>query len=151
MIIVNSKIVQATRKELYEYYLSEDWYEVYSFPDFLAKMEDAGCEVVSEDKPKVYAVDFDGYLCQNAWPDIGEPNIALIRHFRELREQGHKLILWTCREGKLLQNAIDWCADFGLGFDAHNQNLPEQIAEYGGDCRKISADWYCDDKNYGGT
>ena len=73
----------------------------------------------------IYAVDFDGTLCTNAWPDIGEPNIAFIRHFRELREQGHKLILWTCREGEALQRAIDWCADYGLGFDAHNENLPE--------------------------
>jgi hypothetical protein len=98
--------------------------------------------------PKVYAVDFDGYLCTNAWPDIGEPNIAFIQHFRELREQGHKLILWTCREGEMLQRAIDWCADYGLRFDAHNENLPERIERFGGDCRKISADWYCDDKNY---
>ena len=46
----------------------------------------------------VYAVDFDGYLCEDAWPSIGEPRFDVIRHFRELRQQGHKLILWTCRE-----------------------------------------------------
>jgi hypothetical protein len=96
----------------------------------------------------VFAVDFDGYLCKSAWPDIGEPNFEIIQHFRGLREQGHKLILWTCREGELLQAAIEWCADFGLGFDAVNTNLPERIEQYGGDCRKISADWYCDDRNY---
>ena len=95
----------------------------------------------------IYAVDFDGTLCTNAWPDIGEPNIAFIRHFRELREQGHKLILWTCREGELLCKAVAWCAKWGLYFDAHNNNLPELIAQYGGDCRKISADFYLDDKN----
>ena len=96
----------------------------------------------------LYAVDFDGTLCANAWPDIGEPNIAFIRHFRELREQGHKLILWTCREGEALQRAIDWCADYGLGFDAHNENLPELTELYGNDCRKIGADFYVDDKSY---
>ena len=96
----------------------------------------------------IYAVDFDGTLCTNAWPDIGEPNIAFIRHFRELREQGHKLILWTCREDEMLHKAVAWCASYGLFFDAHNANLPERIEQYGGDCRKISADWYCDDRNY---
>lgn len=96
----------------------------------------------------IYAIDFDGTLCTNAWPDIGEPNIAFIRHFRELREQGHKLILWTCREGEALQRAIDWCADYGLGFDAHNENLPELNELYGNDCRKIGADFYVDDKSY---
>ena len=96
----------------------------------------------------IYAVDFDGTLCTNAWPDIGEPNIAFIRHFRELREQGHKLILWTCREGEMLQKAIDGCAESGLGFDAHTENLPELTELYGNDCRKIGADYYCDDKSY---
>ena len=47
-----------------------------------------------------------------------------------------------------MQRAIDWCADYGLGFDAHNENLPELIEKYGNDCRKIGADYYCDDKNY---
>lgn len=101
-------------------------------------------------EPQIFAVDFDGHLCKNAWPEIGEPNIETIEHFKRLKTQGHKLILWTCREGNLLLDAIAWCAEHGLYFDAHNENLPELIAQYGEDCRKISADWYCDDKNYKG-
>lgn len=101
------------------------------------------------DKPKVYAVDFDGYLCDIAWPEIGQPHIDIIEHFKMLKLLGNKLILNTCRERELLQNAIDWCAGHGLYFDAHNENLQETIDFYGrGDCRKISADFYCDDKNY---
>ncbi|HPF55381.1 MAG TPA: hypothetical protein PLV03_02460 [Clostridiales bacterium] len=101
------------------------------------------------DKPKVYAVDFDGYLCDSAWPEIGEPHTDIIEHFKMLKLLGNKLILNTCRERELLQNAIDWCAGHGLYFDAHNENLQETIDFYGrGDCRKISADFYCDDKNY---
>jgi len=106
------------------------------------------CKRKKEREAVVFAVDFDGYLCQEAFPDIGEPNYEIIRHFRELRQQGHKLILWTCREGELLQKAIEWCADFGLGFDAVNANLPEKIEKYGNDPRKIGADFYCDDRNY---
>lgn len=96
----------------------------------------------------VIAVDFDGTLCTNAWPDIGEPRYEIITHFINLKACGHKLILNTCREGELLDKAKIWCAKHDLVFDAYNENLPERIEQYGGDCRKISADYYCDDKNY---
>lgn len=96
----------------------------------------------------VYAIDFDGYLCTNAYPNIGEPNTHIIEHFKALKAQGHKLILWTCREGEKLQQAVAWCAEQGLYFDAHNENLPELIDKYGNDCRKLGADFYCDDRNY---
>ena len=97
---------------------------------------------------KIYAVDFDGLLFKEEWPNIGEPYLDRIGKFKELREAGNKLILWTCREGELLQNAITACAEYGLFFDAHNENLPERKALYGNDCRKIGADFYADDKNY---
>ena len=96
----------------------------------------------------IYAVDFDGYLCQNAWPEIGQPYTDTIEHFKSLRADGHKLILWTCREGQALHDAIEWCASHGLFFDAHNENLPELVEKFGNDCRKLGADYYCDDKNY---
>jgi len=95
----------------------------------------------------IYAIDFDGTLCTNTWPEIGQPKPDVIEYCKRLKEQGHKLILSTCREDKLLTNAITWCAQRGLYFDAHNANLPERIEEFGGDCRKISADWYIDDKS----
>ncbi len=98
----------------------------------------------------IYAIDFDGTLCEEMWPVEGKPKTEMIEHCIRLREQGHKLILWTCREGELLDRAVIWCAYHGLCFDAVNENLPERIAQYGGDCRKISADFYVDDKNLGG-
>ena len=85
----------------------------------------------------IYAVDFDGTLCESVWPGIGEPNFALINHLIKRRQQGNKVILWTCRCGERLQEAIDWCADLGLGFDAVNENLPDMIEFYGNDCRKV--------------
>lgn len=96
----------------------------------------------------IYAVDFDGYLCRNAWPDIGEPNMDIIEHFKALKADGHKLILWTCREGQALRDAVNWCMRYGLHFDAYNANLPDMNEKYGNDSRKIGADFYCDDKNY---
>lgn len=96
----------------------------------------------------IYAVDFDGTLCENAYPEIGKPNIPLILHFKTIKAMGHKLILWTCREGELLTQAVEWCKQWGLEFDAVNENLPELIKKFGNDCRKIGADYYCDDRNY---
>ena len=94
----------------------------------------------------IIAVDFDGTLCTNAWPEIGEPNKELISELEALSRQGHKLILWTNRCGERLMEAIYWCAAKGLLFDLVNENDPERIAMYGNDCRKISADLYIDDK-----
>jgi hydroxymethylpyrimidine pyrophosphatase-like HAD family hydrolase len=95
---------------------------------------------------KIIAVDFDGTLCENKWPEIGRPNGHLIRYLRELKLAGHKIILWTCRTGQPLDDAIEWCAKYGLIFDAINENVPEAIERFGGDCRKIFADVYYDDK-----
>lgn len=94
----------------------------------------------------VYAVDFDGTLCESVYPGIGTPNMALINHLIKRRRQGNKIILNTCREGERLKEAVDWCAQHGLVFDAVNENLPELIELWGNDCRKISADVYIDDK-----
>lgn len=95
---------------------------------------------------RVIAVDFDGCICEEAWPHIGRPNIPLIEKLREKKRQGCKLILWTCREGELLKRAVAFCKRHGIEFDAVNENLPERIEKYGDDPRKISADEYWDDR-----
>ena len=95
---------------------------------------------------KTIAVDFDGTLCVSRWPKIGEPNQELIDQLIEERKNGAALILNTCREGKLLREAVRWCKDLGLTFDAVNRNTRERIRAFKGDSRKISADIYIDDK-----
>lgn len=97
-------------------------------------------------KYEVIAVDFDGTLCQNAWPRIGEARYDVINWIKSLRQNGHPVILWTCRCGMLLVDAIVWCADQGLFFDAVNDNLEEHKARFGNNSRKIMADFYVDDK-----
>ena len=59
--------------------------------------------------------------------------------------RGSKIILWTCRTGQPLQDAVDLCKSYGLEFDAVNENLPEMIKAYGNNSRKVSADKYIDD------
>jgi len=95
---------------------------------------------------KVYAIDFDGTLCVNEYPMIGGPIQEVIDYTKKIVEEGHKIILWTCRTDEKLQEAVDWCNQKGIYFDAVNENLEENIKLYGSDTRKISADHYVDDR-----
>ena len=80
---------------------------------------------------RVIAVDFDGTLCKDCYPGIGIPNMRLIKSLINNRKQGDKLILWTCREGDRLEEAVNWCRGFGLEFDAVNENVQELVEKYG--------------------
>ena len=94
----------------------------------------------------IIGVDFDGTLCRNKFPEIGEANTELISQLKEARENGDTVILTTCRCDERLQEAVDWCRDQGLEFDLVNENTPALIEKYGGDCRKICCDILLDDK-----
>lgn len=95
---------------------------------------------------KAIAIDFDGCLCEGAWPGIGEPHWNVIQWAKEEQAKGAGLILWTCRVGERLEEAVAACAEWGLVFDAVNDNLPERIATYGANPRKVNADEYWDDR-----
>lgn len=94
----------------------------------------------------IIAIDFDGTLFTEGWPSIGKPKRFTIWLAKRKKRQGHTLILNTCREGERLTEALAACAVHGLYFDFVNENDPKRIKLYGGDCRKISADEYWDDK-----
>lgn len=98
--------------------------------------------------PEIYAVDFDKTInLADTYPELGDPNMKLIDFLKERREAGDKIILWTCREGELLKEAVKYCNDYGLFFHAVNDNLPENIEYYGNNCRKIWAHHYINDRN----
>ena len=97
-------------------------------------------------KYSIYAVDFDGTLCESKPSGIGEPNLDLINHLIKKQKQGNKIILWTCREGKYLEEAIKWCKEYGLIFDAVNDNLEDMKEFTGHNTRKIRYDVLIDDK-----
>jgi hypothetical protein len=97
-------------------------------------------------KQEIIAVDFDGTLCENKWPGMGFTNWALIDYLLDRQKQGAKLILWTCRTGEHLQNAVDWCADRRLYFDAVNEDIPDVVSEFGPSGRKVFATEYIDDR-----
>lgn len=95
---------------------------------------------------KIIAVDFDGTLSFGEWPEVGEPNAPLIAYLKNWKKSGNKLILWTCRAGSALERAISWCREQELEFDAVNDNLPEIVELYGNNSRKITCDYYIDDR-----
>jgi hypothetical protein len=103
-------------------------------------------------KVLVFAVDFDGTLCEYAFPNIGiqtHHHKELMNVLIKLKKNGHKIILWTNRGDnetyKSLTEAINWCRERGLEFDAINENLPGQ-KKLSGYSPKIMADYYIDDK-----
>ena len=95
---------------------------------------------------KAIAIDFDGCLCTDAFPAIGEPNWPVIKRARAEQRAGAGLILWTCREGQILQDAIAACEGWGLTFDSINESLPDWIEAFGTQPRKVEATEYWDDK-----
>lgn len=97
-------------------------------------------------RPHIFAVDFDGTLCENKYPDIGAPIPTVIEFVKRQKADGNIIILWTCRAGQRLSDAVAWCENQGLIFDYVNENVKENVAMYGGDTRKVFADVYIDDK-----
>ena len=95
----------------------------------------------------VIAIDFDGTIVTHAYPAIGKPIPFAIETLKKLQQEDHhQLILWTCREGDLLQEAIDYCAARGLEFYAVNSNFPEETSDIVR-ARKLEADLFIDDRN----
>jgi hydroxymethylpyrimidine pyrophosphatase-like HAD family hydrolase len=95
------------------------------------------------------AVDFDGTIAEDKYPKIGKPKIFAFDAMIKLQNEGHRLILWTYRKGKRLQEAVDFCKENGIQFYAVNQSFPEE--EFSpGISRKINADIFIDDRNVGG-
>ena len=95
---------------------------------------------------KMIAVDFDGTLCKSCYPDIGKPRKRIIRRLLREQRKGAKIILWTCRCGKPLEDAVKWCAEEGIVFDAINESLPAHREQWDTDPRKIFATEYWDDR-----
>lgn len=97
------------------------------------------------------AVDFDGTIVTHEYPRIGEEIPFATETLKMLMRDHHRLILWSVREGKLLQDAVDWCRERGVEFWAVNRDYPEE--EEGKNnhfSRKLKVDLFIDDRNVGG-
>ena len=106
------------------------------------------------------AVDFDGTLCESAFPEIGAPRLDVMERLRnrkmELENQCYEVIfvLWTCRSNlpdrKLINEAIDWWKDNNFDKDYFpftyiNEN-PETDFGHPELVKKIFCNEYWDDR-----
>jgi hydroxymethylpyrimidine pyrophosphatase-like HAD family hydrolase len=95
------------------------------------------------------AIDFDGTIVEDAYPEIGKPMLFAFETLKELQKQKHQLILWTYRSGNELEEAVEYCKKYGIEFYAINQSYPEEVFDTG-ISRKIHAHVFIDDRNIGG-
>ena len=99
----------------------------------------------------IIAVDFDGTIVEHKYPAIGEEIPFAIETLKMLRQDGHHIILWSVREGELLDNAVNWCRERGLEFYAINRDYPEETMDNNPHwSRKLKVDVFIDDRNIGG-
>ena len=97
------------------------------------------------------AVDFDGTIVEHEYPKIGKEIPFAIDTLKMLIKDRHKLILWSVREGELLDEAIEWCKNRGVEFYATNKDYPEETREGNPSySRKLKVDMFIDDRNVGG-
>ena len=99
----------------------------------------------------IIAVDFDGTIVEHRYPAIGRELPFAIETLKKLAKEGHRLILWTVREGRLLEEAVQFCRERGLEFYAVNRDYPEEEKNKNNHfSRKLKADMFIDDRNVGG-
>lgn len=99
----------------------------------------------------VIAVDFDGTIVEDRYPEIGRERPFAIDTLKRLASERHKLILWSVREGRRLDEAVEFCRNRGLEFYAVNRDYPEEEAGRNNHfSRKLKVDLFVDDRNLGG-
>ena len=97
----------------------------------------------------VIAVDFDGTICENKYPMIGKLKNGVREVINKLVDNDNcEIIIWTCREGKYLQDAIKFLNNNFIPYHYINDNCnwAKETFSYNANCRKVFADLYIDDK-----
>ena len=98
----------------------------------------------------IIAVDFDGTIVEHKYPKIGQEIPFATTTLKMLIKERHRLILWTVRKGKELDEAVEWCRERGVEFYAINKNYPEESVDNENGYCKIDAELFIDDRNLGG-
>ena len=101
-------------------------------------------------KSLLIAVDFDGTIVEDAYPKVGKAKPFAIETIKMLQNDGHRIILWTYRHGRALKEAHQFMIDNGIEPYAVNRSYPEEAAHLSEVSRKINADLFIDDRNFGG-
>lgn len=96
------------------------------------------------------AIDFDGTIVEHRYPEIGPEIPFAIDTLKMLINDRHRLILWSVREGGLLEEAVEYCRKRGVEFYAVNKDYPEEKTTDRNFSRKLKVDLFIDDRNLGG-
>lgn len=96
------------------------------------------------------AIDFDGTIVEHRYPEIGPEIPFAIDTLKMLINDRHRLILWSVREGVLLEEAVEYCRKRGVEFYAVNKDYPEEKTTDRNFSRKLKVDMFIDDRNLGG-
>ena len=91
------------------------------------------------------AIDFDGTCVTHAYPLVGT-DIRSVPVLKDLVSNGHKLILYTMRSGKELEDAIRWFKDNNIELYASQKNPTQHKWT---DSPKCYAQLYIDDAALG--
>ncbi|MBT5188196.1 MAG: hypothetical protein HOM01_15415 [Kordiimonadaceae bacterium] len=102
------------------------------------------------DRKKVIAIDFDGTIVHESYPEIGEAIEGAVESIRRIKELGAEIVIWTCRTNEQLGDARHWLVSMGIPFDFINENTTTELEHWGTDPRKVAADRYIDDRIIGG-
>ena len=96
------------------------------------------------------SIDYDDTIVYQDFPNSGtiKPNAKEV--INRLYDEGHHILIWTCRAFDKVKTAKNYLIECGVRFHLINENLPSNIEQYGGDTRKMSADIYIDDRQLGG-
>ena len=92
------------------------------------------------------AVNFDGTCVKHKYPLVGDSVDGAVSVLKELVRKGHKIILYTMRNGDLLDDAISWFIDNDIELWGINRN-PEQYRWFSSP--KVFANLYIDDAALG--
>jgi hypothetical protein len=99
---------------------------------------------------KIIAIDFDGTIVEDQFPEIGKLMPGAKEAINELYHSGDvTIIIWTCRNGINMLRAVEFLAREGIKYHYINQSCPDNVRKYGSDTRKVYADIYIDDKGLG--
>lgn len=97
----------------------------------------------------IIAIDFDGCIVSNRYPEIGVLRSGARDTINKWYEN-HTIIINSCRSGSYSEDMFKFILDNKINCHYINENSQELIEKYNGDTRKISADIYFDDHNAGG-
>ncbi len=144
--LLSAPVSNSADANVYKYEYDYQLQNYGSLDEFKLIVEDFAEQINQQWAGKVIAVDFDDTIAKTVYPRIISPIPETIDFLRKAKAKGAEIILNTCREGKELKDALDWCKENNVPIDRANENSPERVKIWGNDCRKIGADLYIDDK-----